>query len=247
MPRLLEEKERDFAEEALDEIMTPAEKSVGSVRDLTDGGEVGIARVYPVQGGVAVQQGRAIARRAWMWDGTETTLQLAWKPSGKQHDGARYYLRKRHCLCCGDSGFEGNCKRCVKQGCARCNFGNDKSKNIACFYLKIEQVPFPQKLYGAIPCFMPLCIRRDHYGFKSEEEMRQHAASRHRLEYAAHLQTEQAHGQKEIDSLRQQVSILTTSALQTQAERERKSANLVKARANLVKARAARKINRKAE
>lgn len=217
MPRFIKPEEEALEPDTTPEYMTEAEVQAAfaeinqrpeNVGDLTDGGKFGIVDIYPTQEGKKVSRGRAVAYHAYMWNGSETVLPLAYTPGGRRHDGARHYLRKRKCLCCGDAGFEGLCKRCVRNGCTRCKSGHDKSKNIACFYLKIEDVPFPQNVYGDVDCFLPTCPRRGKFGFKTEQEMRIHATHRHSVQYQAHLQTEEAHKQSEVDRLQDQVNSL---------------------------------------
>lgn len=207
MPRLLEESEiKDAAVDAeLD--ANPFVISSGQAPDLTDGGVVNGVRVRPARDR-SVTQGRPAARAAWMWNGTATTLPLAWDPDGKNHDGARRFLLKRHCLCCGRGGFKGSCPYCRKAGCANCAAGTDPKKIIPCFYLKKEDVPFPQRFYGSVNCFLPFCPRRDGRGFQTQEDMRMHARSRHRMEYQAHLDTLAANRQDELDYVKQQLSVL---------------------------------------
>jgi len=149
--------------------------------DLSDGGTVQGANIYPTQDGVKQEKGRASARRAWMWNGTETLLPLAWNPDGNVHDGARKYLYKKHCNCCGYSGFKKKidkplaCPQCVFIGCAKCRQGKDTSGIIPCFYLLKDDVPNQSKFYGDIDCFIPECPRKGSTGFQTEEDMRIHA------------------------------------------------------------------------
>ena len=217
MVKLLEQSEIDPEVAALDEVMTAGEEAQelasftsdsGEVGDLSDGGRVGRATLYPTRAGKRIMRGRAVARRAWMWDGTESVLPLAWNPEGLKSDEGRAYLRKRHCLCCGDSGFKGQCPRCVRGNCSGCAGGTDKKKNIRNFYFNKEEVPFPQKFYGSINCFHPLCIRREGKGFKTEEDMRLHARSRHRMEYASHMETLAERRNTETADLRKELADL---------------------------------------
>lgn len=219
MPKILNEEDVDQIAEDLDSEMTAAEEedafarvaSARAANDLSDGGKVGGARIYPTRGGVKQEQGRAASRMSWMWDGTVSELPLAWNPDGTQHDGARHYLLKRHCLCCGASGFFGPCKACIKANCQHCEAGTNQKKVIPCFYLRKSQVPFPAKFFGSIPCFMPTCPRQGSKGFKSEEDMRIHARKRHGMEYQAHTETLAAHKADEVDQLREQVNLLLAS------------------------------------
>ena len=86
--------------------------------DLSDGGKVGGARLYPMNNGKEQSKGRAAARQAWTWNGTSSLIPLAWNPDGTMHDGGRRYLYKRYCMCCTNSGFRGGvCPKCAKEGC----------------------------------------------------------------------------------------------------------------------------------
>lgn len=228
MVKLLEASEIDLETEAIDQIMTDAEEKAElatfvppqNVGDLSDGGRVGRATLYPTQNGKPVSRGRANARQAWMWDGTPSVLALAWNPEGTRHDGGRAYLTKRHCLCCGASGFRGDCKKCIDKNCAECNLGRDRKKNIRCFYLRKEEVPFQQKFYGNVDCFLPLCVRRGGQGFKTEADMRMHARFRHRFEYAAHQEVLAAQKATETDDLKQQVAELRGLLLSSSVKAE---------------------------
>lgn len=222
MPKLLDD--IDPVEAELDLVMTEAEEQAaltklaatgsGVAPDLSDGGMVGEVRVTPTLNGRKLNKGRPVARRAWMWDGTETVLPLAYNPNGKTHDGARHYLRKRHCTCCRFSGFTGvQCPQCVKTGCAQCNSSLKGNTIIPCFYLKAEDVPFPVKFYGNVDCFLPFCQRKGKLGFKTEQDMRLHAQTRHRLEWQAHLSTLHTDKDAEIEALRQQVAALNAAVL----------------------------------
>ena len=221
MPRVLADNEIDLEEEAVDLVMTAAEeasalasfKTPAVAGDLSDGGQFGRAHIYPTKDGVKQMRGRAAARRAWMWDGTETVLPLAWDPEGKHHDGARKYLRKKHCLCCHEAGFTGECRRCVRSNCERCAGGTDKSKIIPNFYLSKDKVPFPQKFYGPVDCFLPMCVRRNGAGFKSDAEMRMHARGVHREEYASYTESEQARKVGDTEALSRRVDELTSMLL----------------------------------
>jgi len=232
--KLLKPEEIDVEQEAVDQVMTAAEEAAELAQfaptstpgDLSDGGVVNGVRIHPMSGvgGEKMKQGRPAARRAWSWNGTESLLTLAWNPEGNRHDGARHYLLKRHCLCCKITGFIGRqCPSCVKSRCVRCNgsadhatphtLGNGKVVKgwlIPAFYLRPEDVPFPERFYGDVPCFLTMCPRREDRGFKTEEDMRMHAQSRHRMEYAAHLQTQQSRRRDEVDMLREELLQLRT-------------------------------------
>lgn len=231
MVKLLEANEVDTENEAVDAVLTEAEEGIARRKfarteqpgDLSDGGMVNGAMLRPMQadGRLAERgkatQGRPAARRAWMWDGTETVLPLAYQPDGKSHDGARRYLLKRHCLCCNYGGFRGvQCPNCVKNQCNRCGASTVRAKIIPCFYLRQEDVPYPAKFYGSIPCFLSFCIRQGDRGFKTQEEMRMHARSRHRMEYQAYMETLAATRVDEITALRAQVDALMRGQMQTQ-------------------------------
>jgi len=220
MPIVLEGTETDF--DQLDAEMTADEEAAEFARlsipdqagDLSDGGMVGGVRISPTQGGVKQNRGRANARRAWRWDGTESLIPLAWETDGKKHDGARAYLMKRHCTCCKFSGFRGiQCPDCIKNNCSLCVASTLRGKIIPCYYLREEDVPFPVNLYGSINCFIELCPRRGPRGFKTNEQMRMHAMLRHRLEYRSYLDDQQSEQATELGELRRQVAALTTGAL----------------------------------
>ena len=223
--RLLQESEIDLEAEALDLVMSEAEETAahGSFmvpdtgQDLSDGGHLGRAHIFPTQSGKRVARGRANARLAWMWNGTESVLPLAWDPEGKNHDGARKYLRKRHCLCCGISGFRQLCPDCVGKNCNRCAGGTDKTQNIPNFYLKYEQVPFKQQFYGDVDCFLVTCPRRGKYGFPNQEEMLSHARNRHTGQYLSHREAEASRRSTETDELRRRVDELTSMLLKQPA------------------------------
>ena len=217
MPKVLETSQIDQVSEELlaEEQILDAEPFALDRHipgDLSDGGRVGGVNIFPTENGQRVARGRATVIRAWMWNGTETTLPLAYEPTGKTHDNAMRYRRKRHCLCCRESGFVGLCRQCRKNECRKCNSGEDRKQHIACFYLRYKDVPFPQEFYGKIPCFLPMCARTGDNGFKSQDEMRMHARNRHRQEYQSHLETAQAQmntgWQGEIAVLRAEIAAL---------------------------------------
>jgi len=181
----------------------------GQSLDLSDGGMVDGVRVTPRSGwgGEPLEKGRPAARRAWSWNGTESLLPLAYNPQGTRDDGAIPYLLKKHCLCCNGGGFKGTrCPACLKNRCAQCNGSSDPSKIIRNFYLNKDDVPFPERFYGPIDCFLSLCIRRGGRGFKTEEDMRLHATTCHKMEYRAHLESQAAAREDELSLLRKQVA-----------------------------------------
>ena len=163
-----------------------------------------------------------------MWNGTPSSAVLAWNPEGTRSDNGMEYLKKRQCLCCNDGGFKSpQCPKCVKNRCGNCQGstgvmperkGADgkvyRSWVIRSLYLRKESVPFPERFYGSIPCFMPLCVRRGGMGFKTDQDMRMHARSRHRMEYQSHLESQQMGGSDIIRQLQAQVAALTTAQLQ---------------------------------
>ena len=230
MPKLLAEADIDPAEDVLNASMTADEeraemarfsKRNGGEQDLSDGGKVGAATLTPMQDGRPTAKGRANARRAWSWNGTETLLPLAWDTDGKTHDGGRRYLLKQHCLCCGYSGFRGfKCPPCVKNNCDQCGgststaqrkLENGKVINgniIPANYLRKDAVPFQARFFGDIPCMIEFCPRRGAKGFKTEEDMRMHATMRHRVEYRIRQETQAAHASSETQDLRRKVDEL---------------------------------------
>ena len=84
-------------------------------------------------------------------------------------------------------------------------------KIIPCFYLRKSQVPFPQRFFGEIACFLPFCPRQGSKGFKTMEDMRMHARTRHRMEYQAHMETIAANKADELDVLRARLDRLMDS------------------------------------
>lgn len=242
MPVVLEETQVDPIEEQLDAQLAAREEEElekrlladppSTVGDLSNGGNVGAAEVYPTLGGERQEKGRPVARRLWTWNGSETLVPLAWTPNGKVHDGGRRYLTKRFCLCCRTGGFRATekglrCPQCEKNRCLRCNGGLDRTKVntlgngktikgwiIPAFYLRKEDVPFPERFYGPIDCFLSSCPRRNGMGFKTEQDMRLHARSRHRVEYQIEQDVMQAAKSDELESLRRQVAALTVAKLE---------------------------------
>lgn len=204
MPILLEERDIDPIADTLDGMLTKEDEQEA---------EAGLTpRVRPNRDRRIVK-GRATVRRAWMWDGTESTLPLAWNPEGTRHDAARHYLLKRFCLCCKSGGFFGiQCPNCVKSNCANCGASSVRKNIIPCFYLKVEDVPFPVKFYGHINCFLDGCPRRDGRGFLTEQAMRMHARSRHRMEYQSHIESLAEARTDEMESLRRRLDALSAPA-----------------------------------
>lgn len=226
MVKVLDESTIDPAMDELEQELTAEEEAVETRRfaptespgDLSDGGMVNGARLYPRSGwgGKKVEKGRPAVRLAWTAYGSESLLLLKWNPDGTVNDRGMYYLRKRLCLCCNNAGFHGRrCPECARKGCSLCRGSSDSSKIIPCFYLNPEKVPFPQQLYGDVDCFLPTCPRRGSQGFKDEERMRLHASSRHRMEYRVHRETQQAGKADEVSELRSLVnSLLLAQAAQ---------------------------------
>ena len=163
MPRVLQETDIDPIAEQVDLDMQEAGEEAGPPvhkfdpnqrQDLSDGGNMGGVRVVPVgeSGRVNFEKrepGRPTTRMAWTWDGRPTELPLAWNPAGKQHDGARKYLLKRHCGVCNFAGFYGKvCPDCLKKGRAQAG------AITPAFYLKLSQVPNPTHPFGDIACIV---------------------------------------------------------------------------------------------
>ena len=216
----MEESDVDTTNEQVDAMLTQAEEVAANtqfarsenVQDLSDGGMVNGVRLSPMSGGKIQEKGRPAARRAWMWNGTESVLPLAWNPDGTIHDGARRYLLKRHCLCCGTGGFRGaQCPNCLKNACTRCNRSTKREKIIPCFYLRKEDVPYPSRFYGNINCFLESCVRRDDAGFLTQEAMRMHARFRHGREYQAHIEELNASKVDQVDVLQKRLDDLLAS------------------------------------
>ncbi len=157
--------------------------------------------------------GRPAGARAFMWDGSETTIVLAWDIHGKVHDAGRRYLQKKHCLCCGFSGFLEHCTKCRTETCGRCRNASDKKQIIPAIYLKESDVPFPQLLYGDTDCFLPTCTRKGDRGFRSLEEMHMHATGRHTAQWEAHQTAQQSRETSTVALLQQQLATLTTAML----------------------------------
>ena len=118
------------------------------------------------------------------------------------------------------------CPNCVKNGCIQCGGSTDRTKVHALpngsvihgwivpnFYLRKEDVPFPTRFYGPINCFLDFCARRGGQGFLTEQDMRVHARSRHRMEYAAHMETLAAARTDEMESMRKRLDALTSSLM----------------------------------
>ena len=216
MPSLLE---LDTTEELNNEAGALEEESwsLGSTDgapDLSHGGMVNGVRVRPARD-KNVERGRPAARRAWMANGTESLLPLAWDPDGLVHDSGARYFRKRLCLCCHRGGFKGTkCPACVKNDCSLCDGSADRKKIIPCFYRRLEDVPFPSKIYGSIDCFLVSCIRRGKLGFLNEVDMRLHARSRHKLEYQAYTEALAANKTDEIAELKQRLDTLMLNMAQ---------------------------------
>ena len=211
---------------------------VGGVR-VTAPGVDGV-RFTPMREGKKPQVGRPAARRAWSWNGVPTLLPLAYTPSGKTHDSARHYLRKRHCLCCNMSGFlSPSCPECINKDCPRCRGGTDRTKVIAAFYLKHEAVPFPIHIYGVINCFLETCPRRGASGFVNRQEMVLHARFRHKAEYLGYLDQQATERADEVMGLRQQVEMLMRNQREAAVAVAEKP--LTETQTRMAKARAARK------
>jgi hypothetical protein len=227
MPKILEESEVDTQAEQVETAIEVAEElafsRVGAqqnVGDLSDGGNVNGVMITPRRGGIKMAKGRPNVRQAWMWDGTSSLLTLAWNPEGTQHDGARHYLRKRTCLCCKVGGIiprRGQpfaCPTCAKTNCDKCMAGTDRTHEVTLgdgtlikgyviptFYLSKALVPFPTKFFGDIDCFLPNCVRTGAKGFMTQEDMRIHARSRHKLEYLAWIEVKEATRPDEVGKL----------------------------------------------
>ena len=262
MPIILQPSDIDEAAEQEDMMLTAAEEEYEATRytptenpqDLSNGGTVNGIRVRPSKDS-NITIGRANARQSWMWDGTESLLPLSWDSDGKIHNGAKYHFEKRHCVCCKFSGFRGrHCPRCIASGCAYCNGSSDPKKIIPNFYPKPELVPFPVKFYGSIDCFLPFCERRGDKGFKTEEDMRMHARTRHRMEYQTHLEVQTANKGDEMDILRNELAEMrrvfmgqaniAAAEPPKQAQSDRAKAARV---ANIAKAQAAKKAKKEAQ
>jgi hypothetical protein len=229
MPLLLQDDPlADQEANALDDAAGDAEfetqlaQPLGDVGDLSAGGRAGAVNVHPNpsrnSNGRMATNARASARLAWMWDGTESTVPLAWNPEGTVHDGGRRYLTKKHCHCCGYSGFRYTpklraCPMCVKSGCQKCRGGADRSKVIPNFYFRYADVPYPKDTSGAVDCFVASCVRRGGNGFKNVEAMLLHARSKHRGEYQARIEARQMAENTELQELRSQVAALTLAAV----------------------------------
>jgi hypothetical protein len=84
---------------------------------------------------------------------------------------------------------------------------------IRSFYLRKDDVPFPARFYGDIPCMFDFCQRKGALGFKTEEDMRMHARSRHRTEYQIRQDTETARRASKADILEERVNQLTAKLL----------------------------------
>lgn len=220
MPSILEmdtAEEQGLESDALEEESWRLGPTDGAP-DLSDGGVVNGVRVRPARD-KTVTKGRPAARRAWMANGTETLLPLAWDTDGKIHDSGARYFKKRLCLCCQRGGFKGSqCPDCVKKGCSLCNGSSDPKKIIPCFYRRKQDVPFPTRFYGSIDCFLAGCVRRGGQGFLTNADMRLHARSNHKLEYQAHLESIEADKKDEVTELRQRLDTLMANMSQGAAQ-----------------------------
>ena len=229
--------------------------------DLSDGGIVNGAKLRP-NADKRITQGRPAARRAWTWNGTETVLPLAWNPDGNRHDGARHYLLKRHCLCCHAGGFFGRqCRACVQNNCQKCRASTDTVTEqvlengktvrgwiIPNFYLRKDDVPFQARFYGGVDCFLQFCPRRGTRGFLTEQDMRIHARSRHRMEYQAHIESQTANRSDQVETLQKRVDdLMGRLATQTAAPTPQLQAapQQTSAQERMTKARAAKSTKRR--
>lgn len=215
--------EATLSEAELAAEMSRFDQPGGDAPDLSRGGRIGGVNVHPNPtrdaNGRMVGYGRPTVRMAWMWDGTETTLTLGWNPEGTEHNGARPYLNKKHCHCCGFSGFRlsaklRGCPMCIKNNCRYCKAGVDRSKVIPCFYLNRAKVPYPKDTSGSVDCFLPSCVRRNGQGFKAEADMRFHARTKHRMEYASFMEAETSQRADKTAELEARVNALTAALLQ---------------------------------
>lgn len=228
MPLLLTDAEIDIDAEAVDLALSSSEEEIAiaignreevtNAGDLTDGGVIGGVKLYPMENLKRVERGRAAARRAWMWNGTETVLTLSWNTDGTRHDGGRSYLSKKHCLCCGDSGFRQHCRKCRINACPKCQSATDAKQIIPCFYLRKDDVPYQEKFYGEIDCFLVSCSRRDSTGFQTEEDMIMHAASRHGKQYEAYESAQRSREVSQLSQLQDQVNALLAAQLRGPVE-----------------------------
>lgn len=261
MPKLLIESEVDPVAEQVDRDMMEVGEATELAQhkfdpnkrydDLSDGGSVGDVRVIPVgkSGRVIFDEkrrepGRPSARAAWTWDGRPTTLPLAWDRAGKQHDGARKYLMKRHCSQCKFSGFYGrSCPSCKKAGRPQKPGGI-----LPAYYLRESDVPNPTQPFGAVDCFVQECVRRDEFGFKSNRQMRQHAMTKHRIEYRAFMDDEAASKTSEIEGLKAQLDVVMKAQLNdaSPVKREVSEARRKVYKEALERARAAKKAKKAA-
>jgi hypothetical protein len=189
--------------------------------DLNDD-DVPIVNIIPTmhgEHGTHIKQGRAAARQVWTWDGAPSLIPLAWNPDGTVHDSGKAFMTKRHCLCCNDSGFRtAQCRRCKQNNCPNCRGSRIKEKVIPNFYLRKSDVPYAQKVYGEIDCFLPTCPRKGAAGFITEEDMRLHAIGRHKLQYEVFQSTQESKRQSEIDDLKGLVNILLAGQVQQPAK-----------------------------
>lgn len=258
MPKVMTEAEIDPIAEAVDQQMmetgeaeqVPTHKIdvTGTYGDLSNGGRVGSAEILPVgESGKVIfdkrlrEPGRPTVRAVWTWDGRTSTIPLAYEPSGKRHDGGRKYLLKRHCTVCNYTGFYGPvCPQCRKEG-------REQAPVVPAFYLRANQVPKPQQFFGTVDCFVPMCIRRGKYGFLDESQMRQHAMGKHRMEYRAFQDSQQARNDREIDEMRKQIAALTNRQLNGTAPAQEDGERRERNRENLRLARERRREKKEAK
>ena len=247
-PKVMTEAEIDPIAEEVDQQMMETGEEIGIAQhkvdlsgnfgDLSNGGRVGQAEVIPVgESGRVIfdkrlrEPGRPTVRAVWAWDGRPSTIPLAYEPSGKRHDGGRKYLLKRHCVVCNNSGFYGRaCPACVKDG-------RELAPVVPAYYLRQSQVPKQGTYFGMVDCFVPACVRRGKYGFLDEPQMRQHAMSRHRQEYRAFQDSQQARSDKQVAQLQEQVNALLLAQIngrgadRTEGEKQAVRDRMAKARA----------------
>ena len=222
MPRAMTDADIDPIAEQVDREMMETGEQVGIASHKFDVDTIPVGQSGRVIFDKAKREpGRPTVRNMWTWDGRPSTIPLAYEPSGKRHDGGRKYILKRHCATCNYTGFYGPvCPMCQKEG-------REQAPPVAAYYFKKEQVPMLQQFFGTVDCFVPVCIRRGKYGFMDEPQMRQHAMGKHRLEYRAFQDSQQARNDRELTDLRSQVAALMAAQLQGQQVKQR----MAKARA----------------
>jgi hypothetical protein len=168
-------------------------------------------------------QARPSSVGLFAWNGVPSEVPIAYQPGGTNPSISRY-LRKKHCLACGISGF-------IAQSCPTCGSGDV----IRFFYRSYDEVPHKRDWYGDTPC---LCsesgamvgdcprdgkVREGQaVGFLSVQQMLMHASSKHPREYGIWqvMGKQQPATPVDIAALRKQITAEVLADIQRQSEPE---------------------------